>query len=75
MFKTNQAKPEKLVELIKSCVDKRDEMEAPAWKSYIEGTVRRLGAYVQHLTPYMSNDQFNGYTSSTDSNNNDGNNE
>ena len=75
LFKTNQAKPEKLVELIKSCVDKRDEMEAPAWKSYIEGTVRRLGAYVQHLTPYMSNDQFNGYTSSTDSNNNDGNNE
>ena len=75
LFKTNQAKPEKLVELIKSCVDKRDEMEAPAWKSYFEGTVRRLGAYVQHLTPYMSNDQFNGYTSSTDSNNNDGNNE
>lgn len=75
LFKTNQAKPEKLVELIKSCVDKRDEMEAPAWKSYIEGTVRRLGAYVQHLTPYMSNDQFNGYTNSADSKNNDGNDE
>lgn len=27
LFKTNQAKPEKLVELINSCVDKRDEME------------------------------------------------
>lgn len=52
LFKTNQAKPEKLVELINSCVDKRDEMEAPAWKSYIERTVERLAAYAQTLTPY-----------------------
>ena len=51
LFKTNQAKPEKLVELINSCVDKRDEMEAPEWKSYIDSTVHRLGAYAQALMP------------------------
>lgn len=55
LFETNQAKPEKLVELINSCVDKRDEMEAPEWKSYIESSVQRLGAYVQSLTPYLKN--------------------
>ncbi len=71
LFKTNQAKPEKLVELINSCVEKRDEMEAPAWKSYIESTVRRLGAYVQHLTPYLSDNEIDEFSNSVDSNNND----
>lgn len=71
LFKTNQAKPERLVELINSCVDKRDEMEAPEWKSYIESTVRRLGAYVQHLTPYMTNKEFDGFTNSIDSKSSD----
>ena len=71
LFKTNQAKPEKLVELINSCVDKRDELEAPEWKSYIESTVRRLGAYVQHLTPYATNKDYCGHANSIDSNNSD----
>lgn len=56
LFKTNQAKPEKLVELINSCVDRRDEMEAPEWKTYIERTVERLAAYAQTLTPYLKSD-------------------
>ncbi len=44
MFKTRQAKPEKLVELIDHCVNKRDMMEAPAWKEYIDASVRN-GAF------------------------------
>lgn len=40
MFKTNQARPEKLVELIDRCSRKRDRMEAPAWKTYIDNTIR-----------------------------------
>lgn len=39
MFITKQAKPEKIVELIDYCAKKRDMMEAPAWKEYIEATV------------------------------------
>lgn len=39
MFKTKQAKPEKLVELIDHCASKRDMMEAPAWKEYIDSAV------------------------------------
>ena len=40
MFKTKQAEPEKLVELIDHCAKKRDIMEAPAWKEYIDSAVR-----------------------------------
>ncbi len=40
MFKSNQASPEKLVELIYYCVGKRDLMEAPVWKVYIDDAVR-----------------------------------
>lgn len=36
MFKTQQVYPEKLVELIDDCTKKRDLMEAPAWKKYID---------------------------------------
>ena len=56
LFKTNQANPEKLVELINSCVDKRDEMLAPEWKSYIERTVERLSVYAKTLTNLKSTD-------------------
>lgn len=56
LFKTNQANPGKIVELINSCVDKRDEMEAPEWKSYIERTVERLSAYAKTLTNIKSDD-------------------
>lgn len=40
MFRTNQASPEMLVELIDYCVSRRDMMEAPAWKEYIDDVVR-----------------------------------
>lgn len=39
MFISGDAKPEKLVELIDRCTRKRDMMEAPAWKEYIESAV------------------------------------
>ena len=36
MFVTEQVHPQKLVELIDCCTRKRDAMEAPAWKEYID---------------------------------------
>lgn len=39
MFITKQACPEKLVELIDACSKKRDSMEAPAWKEYINEVI------------------------------------
>lgn len=39
MFRTNQVSPERLVELIDQCIKKRDIMEAPAWKQYIDYAV------------------------------------
>ena len=39
MFKANQAKPEKLKELIAACETRRDLLEAPAWKDYISDVV------------------------------------
>ncbi len=40
MFSTGQAKPEKLMALIDHCARKRDWMEAPAWKEYIDYVVQ-----------------------------------
>lgn len=40
MFEHDQASPESLVKLIDTCARKRDWMEAPAWKQYIDKTVR-----------------------------------
>ena len=56
MFITNQVSPERLVELIDYCIYKRDMMEAPAWKQYIdyavnEGMHSRLSAYQSALSP------------------------
>lgn len=39
MFEANKAKPEKLRELIIKCESRRDILEAPTWKQYIETTV------------------------------------
>lgn len=39
MFETNQAKPEQLRELILKCKSRRDILEAPVWKQYIDSTV------------------------------------
>ncbi|MEA4989051.1 MAG: AlwI family type II restriction endonuclease [Anaerovorax sp.] len=39
MFEANQAKPEKLRDLILKCEIKRDILDAPAWKEHIDATV------------------------------------
>ncbi len=39
MFEANKAKPEELRELILKCESRRDILEAPAWKQYIDATV------------------------------------
>ena len=39
MFETNKANPEKLRDLIIKCESRRDILEAPAWKQYIDATV------------------------------------
>ncbi len=39
MFEANKANPEKLRDLIVKCESRRDFLEAPAWKQYIDTTV------------------------------------
>ncbi len=39
MFESHKANPEKLRELIVGCESRRDILEAPAWKQYIDTTV------------------------------------
>lgn len=39
MFESNKANPEKLRDLIVKCESRRDILEAPAWKQYIDTTV------------------------------------
>lgn len=39
MFEANKAKPEKLRDLILKCESRRDILEAPAWKQYIDTMV------------------------------------
>ena len=39
MFEANKAAPEKLRDLILKCESRRDILEAPAWKQYIDTTV------------------------------------
>ena len=39
MFKADKASPEKLRDLILQCESRRDLLEAPAWKRYIDATV------------------------------------
>ena len=39
MFEANKANPEKLRDLIVKCESRRDILEAPAWKQYIDTTV------------------------------------
>ena len=39
MFKADKASPEKLRDLILQCESRRDLLEAPAWKQYIDTTV------------------------------------
>jgi len=53
MFANKEANPNKLVELIDACARKRDMMEAPAWKNYIEFIVRK-GVPKQKMSPSMA---------------------
>lgn len=47
MFEHDNATPDKLVELIDYCIKKRDMLEAPEWKEYIDLSVRkRVELYV-----------------------------
>ena len=39
MFEANKAEPEKLRELLVECESKRDNLEAPSWKVYIDSTI------------------------------------
>lgn len=59
MFKTNQANPEKLVDLIEYCSSKRDMMEAPAWKAHIDSAVR-VGIYAKKIS-FLVNPNRTGF--------------
>lgn len=39
MFEANKAAPEKIRDLVLKCESRRDILEAPAWKQYIDTTV------------------------------------
>lgn len=68
LFVTKQASPQKLVDLIDYCARRRDFMEAPAWKSFIDNVVNYgvgyddkpgYGYYVAEETSnYGKNDGF-----------------
>lgn len=57
MFITKQASPEKLVELIDHCARKRDMMEAPAWKEYIDDTIK-YGIYNKGYPSMVAESSF-----------------
>ena len=46
MFEANKAAPEKLRDLIVKCESRRDILEAPAWKQYIDVTVSEKAAEI-----------------------------
>lgn len=46
MFEANKAAPEKLRDLIVKCESRRDILEAPAWKQYIDITVSEKAAEI-----------------------------
>lgn len=48
MFETEQAKPEKVRELIMACEAQRDILDAPKWKTYISSIVEE---YSENLLP------------------------
>ena len=57
MFHSGQATPNKLVEIIDHCVKRRDMMEAPAWKTYIDDVVS-YGITKQEREETQENTQF-----------------
>lgn len=50
MFEANKANPEKLRELILKCESRRDILEAPAWKQYIDATVSEKASEIVGCT-------------------------
>ncbi len=46
MFESNRANPEKLRDLIIKCESRRDILEAPAWKQYIDTTVSQKASEI-----------------------------
>jgi hypothetical protein len=62
MFAEKNATPDKLIELIDLCSYRRDMMEAPAWKEYIDATVR-IGAdsYISNRKVSLIADEPNKY--------------
>lgn len=55
MFEAGKATPEKLRDLIVKCESRRDILEAPAWKQYIDATVSEITAEIAGSTS-MCND-------------------
>lgn len=53
MFEANRATPEKLRDLILKCESRRDILEAPAWKQYIDATVSEKIAEFANGTKYQ----------------------
>lgn len=54
MFETKKATPQKLRELIETCGTRRDVLEAPAWKRYIESIVSKSSSIIDDDTTALS---------------------
>lgn len=57
MFEANKANPEKLRELIVNCESRRDILEAPAWKQYIDATVSEKASEIAGKTIARKNSE------------------
>ena len=59
MFRTGQANPEKLRELILLCETRRDILNAPRWKTYIDIAINeKINNMEQHKINSLS---FSGF--------------
>lgn len=57
MFEANKATPEKLRSLILKCESRRDILEAPAWKQYIDATVsEKANEIVSGITAHKADE-------------------
>lgn len=54
MFKADKASPEKLRDLILQCESRRDLLDAPAWKQYIDTTVSEKATEIAKSTFYYN---------------------
>lgn len=59
MFEANKANPEKLKDLIVKCESRRDFLEAPAWKQYIDATVSEKASEIAgNITTHKAAEEF-----------------